>query len=264
MLSHKIFHHHVIRKIIIAFGSLFKDVYIQRLEGDHLDETPVQKYLLVPLSYGPKQKFIYRIKQNPVLESGNVSIVMPRMAFVVENIVYDPDRKLQSTVYNTAAIDTEHKGKIYTPVPYDFNISLYILADNAEDATQILEQILPFFTPEFTVTVNTVPDMGIKNDVPVILNSVTSEDNFEGDFENKRMIIWTLQFTAKAYIYGPIREQGLIRRVLIDEHVGGGFPPGSPTVEITPAQIHKIGEPDPITAGPNDNYEFRLEIIEDI
>lgn len=261
MLQHKIFHHHCIRKIIIAFGSLFKDIFIDRLNAD----GTVQKYLLVPLSYGSKNKWYYRIKQNPVLESGNVAIVMPRMAFILESLVYDPDRKLQSTVYNTSTINSQTKSKQYVPVPYDFNISLYILADNAEDGTQILEQILPFFMPEFTVTVNSVPDMGIQNDVPVILNSVTSEDNFEGDFESKRMIIWTLQFTVKAAIYGPIREQGLIRRVLIDEHVGGSFPGETGQyVTIAPAQIHKIGEPDPITAGPDDEFVFKLTIEEDI
>lgn len=261
MLGYKIFFHHTLRKMVVAFGSLFKDIYIERRNNT---TGELFKYMLVPLSYAPKEKWIYRIKQNPILEAGNVAIILPRMSFQLDSLVYNSDRKLQSLTTNQkTASNNESKNLQYTPVPYDYNFSLYIVSDNAEDGTQILEQVLPFFTPEFTSTVNTVPELGIQHDIPVVLNSVTSEDNFDTDFEQKRMIIWTLQFTMQGYVYGPVKEQGIIRRVIDDLHVAPGTGPVTDEeVAKTPRHVRITIDPDPITAGPNDDFGFK-ETIED-
>ena len=142
---------------------------------------------------------------------------------------------------------------------------VYILTDNTEDGLEILEQILPFWSPAYTTAINFVPELGLSYDVPVTLNSVTQDDNYETTFEDKRLITWQLQFTAKSWVFGPITDQGIIKRVFINEYI----PKGGSTLEITPEQIanttksvQKIGEPDPFTAGPDDPWEFKLTIDE--
>lgn len=262
MLGHEIFYHHTIRKMVVAFGSLFQDIYIER----HNDQTAdVEKHLLVPLSYAPKEKWLVRILQNPVLEAGNVAIVLPRMSFILESMVYDPERKLQSTVYNEKQTSGTQKNKQYVPVPYDYNFSFYILTDFYDDGTQILEQILPFFMPEFTVSVNTVPEMGLSHDVPVILNSTTVDDNYETGFEDKRLIVWTLNFVMKGWVYGPISEQGVIKRVFENFSVPMGGTQSCITIDQinnTPIAVEIKTEVVPFSAGPDDPHIIRQTITE--
>jgi hypothetical protein len=262
MLGHSIFYYHTVRKMVVAFGSLFQDIYIERQKKDGTD---VEKHILVPLSYAPKQKWLNRILQNPKLESGNVAIDLPRMSFILDSLVYNPDRKLQSTVYNESQISPQEKLKQYVPVPYDYNFSFFILTDNYDDGLQVIEQVLPFFKPEFTVTVNTIPELGIANDVPVVLNSTTIDDNYETGFEDKRLIVWTLGFVMQGWIYGPISEQGVIKRVYEEIRI----PPGGTGPCITPDQILNtpksveiITEVDPLTAGPDDPHTIKVTIDE--
>jgi len=262
-LGHEIFKHHTIRKMVTAFGSLFQDVYIERSKTQTTDE--VEKHILVPLSYAPKQKWMHRILQNPVLEAGNLAIVIPRMSFMLDSMTYDPDRKLQSTVYNEKVLSNVSKGKQYVPVPYDYNFSFYILTEYYDDGTQILEQIIPFFTPEYTVTVNTIPDLGIAHDVPVILNSTTIDDNFETGFEDKRLIVWTLNFVMKGWVYGPVKEQGVIKRVFENLRVPqGGTQPCITDEQVanTPVNVEIKTEVDPFTAGPDDDYDIKVTITD--
>ena len=197
------YYHQTIRKYVILFGTLFNDISVQkRNSAGQLVST--QK---VPIAYGPKQKFITRIGQDPSVNR-KVAIQLPRMGFEMTSITYDPTRKLNTMGQRVNKIYTNGVPsikKMYNPVPYIFSFSLFIFVDNAEDGTQILEQIIPFFTPEFTTTINVLTEMDLKLDVPLIINSVANEDVYDGDFATRRTIIWTLDFTLKGYIYPEIK-----------------------------------------------------------
>lgn len=164
----------------------------------------------VPISYGPKEKMLARLDADPNLK--RPAIQLPRMSFELVDINYSSTRKLNTVqkIYAQSE-DANYLKYQYVPVPYDFNFVLSIAVKNADDGTRILEQILPFFTPQWTATVNLIPEMGIKLDIPVVLNAVTSEDTYEGDFISRRSLIWTLTFTLKGYIFGPIKEKGVIK-----------------------------------------------------
>lgn len=207
------FQHNMIRRYTIAFGDLFNDIKVERYDndGNHQQTIPV------PLAYGPKEKWLVRQKQDPDLDRPT-AIQLPRMSFEIVSMQYDSQRKLATTQKNRA-YDKNDPNKLlsqYAPVPYDINFQLNIMVKNANDGVAIVEQILPFFTPEWNITVNTIPDMGISRDVPLVLNDVTNEDIYEQNFEERRSLIWTLDFTMKAYIYGPIRKSGLIKKTIIN------------------------------------------------
>ena len=193
------FYFGLFRKYVAVFGTLFNNIYIYRSEAG----TATQQ-IKVPISYGPKEKTLARLEGDPNLNRP-AAIVLPRMSFEISGVRYAPERKLPSTYFKSykdasGAINTQ-----YLPVPYDIDFTLSIMAKNAEDATKIVEQILPFFTPDFTPTVHLVPEMQIKMDVPVILQTVNVDDQYEGNFEQRRAIVWTLQFVMKGYIFGPVR-----------------------------------------------------------
>lgn len=196
------YYHGIIRKYIILFGTLFNDIYINR-RGKTDDQDFVQT-LRVPLSYGPKEKFLARVDGDPTF-SRPAAIVLPRMSFEITDISYAPDRKMPKTTKIVAPHpdDPTKLNFAYTPVPYDINIELSVMTKNADDGTQIIEQILPYFTPDFTSTINVLPELDVKYDIPIILNSVNYTDSYEGDFIARRAIIWTLNFTIRGYIFGP-------------------------------------------------------------
>lgn len=200
MLGHT-FYHNTIRKYVILFGTLFNDIHINRVDTDR----NVTRTLKVPISYGPKEKMLARLDADPNLN--RPAIVLPRMSFELTDLNYGPTRKLNTIGKIVAANpnDANSAKYQYTPVPYDFNFILSIAVKNADDGTRILEQILPFFTPNWSSTVDLIPELGIKLDVPIVLNAVSSEDTYEGNFEERRAIIWTLSFTMKGYIFGPTR-----------------------------------------------------------
>lgn len=203
--------HDTLRKYIIVFGTLFNDIYINR----NNNAGEVIQTLKIPLTYGPKDKVLARLEQNPTLDN-QVGIVLPRITFEMTSMEYDPTRKLntlnkltkQST---TAGTDDEVKYQ-YQPVPYDMQFEMNILVKNAEDGTRIIEQIVPYFTPDFTVSVNLVPEVDAARDIPVILNSISHQDTYEGSFEQRRAIIWTLTFTLKGWLYGPTKKSKLIKK----------------------------------------------------
>ena len=210
------FYHQTLRKYVIVFGTLFNDINLEKRDGSD-NVVSRQK---VPIAYGPKQKFIRRIRQDPNLDR-QVAISLPRMSFEMTAMVYDPVRKLNSvgTIKNIAAstggLNTMRK--MFNPVPYTMDFQLSIYVDNAEDGTQILEQILPFFTPEFNVTLNVIPDMNVKLDVPIILNGASLDDTYDSDFETRRTLIWTLDFFVKGFIYPDIKSSDkIIRKVMVD------------------------------------------------
>ena len=193
----KTWHHGTLRKYVIYFGTLFNNLYINRKNsGGETVQT-----LKIPLNYGPKEKFLARLEGNPDLQNA-VAISLPRMAFEMTGIRYAPERKL-TTIHKEYKILTNGFSYQYRPVPYDMTFQLSIMVKNAEDGTKIVEQILPYFTPEWTNTLNIMPDLDFKLDVPVILNSVNVEDSYEGSFMERRAIIWTLEFTMKGVLFGP-------------------------------------------------------------
>ena len=202
--------HDSLRKYIIVFGTVFNDIYINRLSST----GEVLQTLKVPLTYGPKDKILSRLEQSPRLDN-QVGIILPRISFEMTTMEYDPTRKLNTlnklTKQSTnAGTDDEVKYQ-YQPVPYDMQFEMNILVKNAEDGTRIVEQIVPYFTPDFTVSVNLVPEVDGPRDIPIILNSITSQDEYEGSFEQRRALIWTLSFTMKGYLYGPTKKSKLIK-----------------------------------------------------
>lgn len=202
--------HDSLRKYIIVFGTVFNDIYINRLGST----GEVLQTLKVPLTYGPKDKVLSRLEQSPRLDN-QVGIILPRISFEMTTMEYDPTRKLNTLnkltkQSATAGTDDEVKYQ-YQPVPYDMQFEMNILVKNAEDGTRIVEQIVPYFTPAFTVSVNVVPEVDGPRDIPIVLNSISSQDQYEGNFEQRRALIWTLNFTLKGWLYGPSKKSKLIK-----------------------------------------------------
>ena len=206
------FYHEIIRKTVIAFGTLFNDVYIRHQDSAGKDIGELK----VPISYGPRQKFLARIQQQPELNKAT-QITLPRMSFEMNSITYDPTRKSGIT-QTFKAKDGEKIKKVFMPVPYNLGFELNILTKLQDDSLQIVEQILPFFQPGFTLTIDLADQIGEKRDVPMVLDDISFTDDYEGNFETRRALIYTLRFTAKTYMFGPIADStdGLIRKVQLD------------------------------------------------
>jgi len=208
MFGHGVFYFSTIRKMVIYFGTIFNDLKITRTNA----ENDVVATLKVPLSYAPKDKMLARVDADPEI-TRQTAIYLPRMSFEMTGLAYDGTRKL-NTVSRQVVKDNSNANKLkaqYNPVPYNFDFNLYVYVENAEDGTKIIEQILPFFTPDWTATVNLIPEMNIAMDIPIILNSLSMEDTYDGSFEERRAIIWTLNFTVKGWIYGPIVSKPIIK-----------------------------------------------------
>tara|TARA_E500000331_G_C17106079_1_gene647492 strand:+ start:90 stop:932 length:843 start_codon:yes stop_codon:yes gene_type:complete len=206
------FYHEIIRKTVIAFGTLFNDVYVRHHDSAGKDIGELK----VPVSYGPRQKFLARIQQQPELNKA-VQLTLPRMSFEMNSITYDPSRKSGITQTFKTVDDGKIK-KVFMPVPYNLGFELNILTKLQDDSLQIVEQILPFFQPGFTLTIDLADQIGEKRDVPMVLEDISFTDDYEGNFETRRALIYTLRFTAKTYMFGPIADStdGLIRKVQLD------------------------------------------------
>ena len=209
------FYHEIIRKTVIAFGTLFNDIYVR-----HDDQAGnVISELKVPVAYGPRQKFLARIQQQPELNKA-VQITLPRMSFEITSISYDASRKagITQTFKAPNADNNDKLTKVFMPVPYNIGFELNILCKLQDDGLQILEQILPFFQPAFTLSIDLVKSIGEKRDIPMVLNSIQQQDDYEGDFSTRRALIYTLSFTAKSFMFGHISNtpEGLIRKVQLD------------------------------------------------
>ena len=208
------FYHQTSRKMVVAFGSLFNNIEVRRTDSN----DAVTEVVKIPLSYGPKDKMLVRISQDPSLNP-KVALTVPRMGFELTSMTYDGARKLNTMGRNVKKGTTGLK-KQFNPVPYNWDFSLYVFVKNAEDGTQILEQILPFFTPDFTVTMTLISGMTVKMDIPLVLNSVTSEDSYEGDFASRRSIIWTLSFLMKGFLYPSVTDNAkVITSSVVDTHL---------------------------------------------
>ena len=214
------FYHQTIRKYVAVFGTLFNDINIERKNSAGV----IVERMKVPLAYGPKQKWLLAV-QDTTADRKVAATRTPRMGFAMTGVSYDSARKLNTIGRNVKAntsSTTTSMVTMYNPVPYNFDFQLFILVKNAEDGTQILEQILPYFTPEFTVTVNTIPDMNIKADVPITLNSADVADEYEGDLSARRTITWTLSFTLKGFIYPNVTSGQIIKSIEVNFRIPGG------------------------------------------
>lgn len=207
------FYNQTIRRYIIAFGNMFNDLVVQRLN----DAGTVVQTLAVPIAYGPKEKWLVRLRQDPNLDQ-QVAIQLPRMGFEMTGMTYDGSRRLSATTKNVAFNSADLK-KIkyqYVPVPYNIDMTLSVFVKNADDGAQILEQIVPFFGPEWNNTINLIPSMGIKMDVPTILIGVSIDDTYEGDFISRRALIYNINFLMKGWFFGPVKTSGVIKRTQSD------------------------------------------------
>jgi len=241
------FYHEILRKTIISFGTLFNNINIKhkKADGTILDD------IKVGLSYGPQQKYLAKIQEQAQL-SKPVAITLPRMAFEMINIQYDPTRKTGVTQTFKVKDTTDDKmKKVFMPVPYNIGFELNIFSKLNDDALQIIEQIMPYFQPAFTLTVDLVSAIGEKRDIPVVLDNISFQDDYEGSFEVRRALIYTLQFTAKTYLFGPVAKSsdGLIKKVIVDHHSGTDTSAAKREVRYTVV-------PDPISAGPDDDFGF--------
>ena len=209
------FYNSTTRKYVAIFGTLFNQLKIERRTA----AGALQQEMIVPLSYAPFQKILARVAADPdLLNSTRPAMTLPRMSFEINNIVYDPTRKIATTrkVMKPYADDnTNQREYMYSGVPYNLDFSLYIMTKYSEDATKIMEQILPFFTPDWTVTAKMIPDHE-PVDIPIILNSVTTEDLYEGTFEERQSILYTLTFTLKGHYFGPQKTKKVIKFVDMD------------------------------------------------
>ena len=211
------FYNQIVRKNIVAFGTLFNNIEMK--STDPSDGT-VLETTKVPLAYGPKQKFLVRLEENNT--NRKVSITLPRLYFEMTGIDYDPSRKTSPIQkYKTVIDDNGDEVRVqYVPVPYNLSFELGVIAKSQDDALQITEQILPYFQPSFSVTLNMIPDMNEKKDIAIVLNNVSYEDQWDDSFYERRYIIYTLSFTMKSYLYGPYNKSDIIKKAIIHETMG--------------------------------------------
>ena len=239
------YYHEIIRKTIIAFGTVFNQLDIRHSDG----AGDTYSELKVPLSYGPAQKFLARLEQQANLDKP-VQTTLPRMSFEMNSVSYDPTRKAGVTQTFKTSDGTNLK-KVYMPVPYNIGFELSIFTKLNDDALQIVEQILPYFQPSFNLTVDLVSSIGEKRDIPLILDNIAFQDDYEGDFSTRRALIYTLNFTAKTYLFGPIAAstEGLIKKVQTDMYA-------STKTTTAKREMRYTVTPVPADAGPADDFGF--------
>jgi len=240
------YYHEIIRKTIIGFGTLFNDINIKHKNSS----DAVISEMKVPLAYGPTQKFLAKLEQQADLNKP-VQITLPRMSFEMTSVDYDPTRKTGVTQTFKAVDGNSNMKKVFMPVPYNIGFELSILSKLNDDALQIVEQILPYFQPAFNITIDLVESIGEKRDIPVILNSVSMQDDYEGDFSTRRALIYRLQFTAKTYLFGPVADnpEGLIRKVIVDNYA-------DTNTQTAKREMRYTVVPDPVSADPGDDFGF--------
>lgn len=244
------FYHERIRKSVAMFGRLFNNLYVIRKNAAGASISQVK----VPLSYAPKQKFLERIRENPDLyKDTKVSVKLPRMSFEIITITYDPVRQLpKSNNINRVGSTNDVRSKFYSSVPYNISFQLSIYAKNQDDALQIVEQIIPYFNPQYTLTIKPLADFpDIKEDVPITITGVTFTDDYEGMVEQRRTIIYTLDFEMKINFYGPITEQGIIRKSIVNFYqIGVGLADSDVLYETLAV------EPNPLNVSADSDYGF--------
>jgi|TARA_B100001093_G_scaffold454998_1_gene464769 hypothetical protein len=241
------FYHETMRKVVVAFGTMFNDINLVRTNN----AGEVIQTMKVPLAYGPKQKWLARLQEDPNITK-KVAVTLPRLGFEIQTISYDSTRKLNS-IQKLKKVNSSAQGKTmsqqFMPVPYNMDFQMAVMAKNSDDALQIVEQILPFFQPDYTVTLNDNTAMGTTRDVPIVLTNVGYEDNYEADLITRRAIIYTLDFTAKFYLYGPVTDQKVIKTVQVDQYTDSKV--NAPKRE----QRYSVA-PNPASADADDDFGF--------
>lgn len=211
------FYNETIRKNIVAFGSLFNQLTIVRKDAN----DNITNKIKVPILYGPKEKFIYRLTtETGLTDNSHIQATFPKMGFEILNILYDQTRKL-NRMYQKSLSTSTYTERAFTEIPYNINLNLYCFTRNLEDNLQIMEQILPYFAPDFTVSIN-YNSLNQKIDVPIVLNDVSTSEDYEGDFSTRRSVTSVYNFTMKTYIYGHIKRStgGIIENARINIYDG--------------------------------------------
>jgi hypothetical protein len=237
-----------VRKAIVAFGNMFNNITIEKAGPNNT--SIIQR---VPLSYSPKQKFLARINQQPNIDKPNMQVVLPRMGFEMVGIDYDPNRKISPLQQTRSLSGSAVASTQYAPTPYNLTVLLYIYARNQDDGLQIIEQILPYFNPDYNLTLKAIPELNIQNDLPILLNTVGFEDDYEGDFVTRRSVTWTLGFTLKLNFYGPVTKTGIIRKVIANTFNNK---------DLTEQRQKITVQTNPNSANVTDDYSY-LEVFED-
>ena len=254
------FYHKQIRNTVIAFGTIFNNINIKRLDSSG---NPLQN-IKVPLSYSPKEKFLARLDQQQDLtgDDSSVAITLPRMAFDIVGYSYDSSRKLnknQRIGKVTTNADTSKLNTQYSPVPYNVSFELNVFTATSDDGLQIIEQILPYFQPDYTVTmIQDSTYMDTKRDIPFVLESVNYDDSYTGTLTSLRRITYSLSFTAKIYLYGPISTTAIIKKVSADLYTN--------TADKAPSRSERVTvQPNPTSADKDDTYTYTttLEFFDD-
>ena len=258
------YYHEIVRKTIISFGTLFNDIHVRHQDKSGNDISDLK----VPLAYGPVQKFLARLEQQAELNKA-VQINLPRMSFEMTSIAYDSTRKSSLVQTFKTCDDGSKVKKVFMPVPYNIGFQLNILSKLNDDSLQILEQILPVFQPHFNLTIDLVESIGEKRDIPIILESVSFQDDYEGSFDTRRALIHTLNFTAKTYLFGPIADSsdGLIRKVQVDMYADTNRATAKREMRYTVEPIAKVDKnndgvidaADKPLLMPGDNFGFDEE-----
>lgn len=245
------YYHQSLRKAVAIFGTIFNDINIARRESN----GDIKEQIKVPLAYGPREKYLVRINDDPDLQR-EVAITLPRMAFEMTSFNYDGQRKL-----NTIRKVIKHEGqnsveRAFNPVAYNIGIDLNIMTRYMDDANQIVEQILPFFTPSYVVTAKSLPKLGLLDDVKIQITGVNLQDNYDDDWLNRREIIYTLSFEMKVYFYGPVKEEPIINKVQVDSSVPSGDLDDPNTLNNAPRHERVTIIPDPSNSTPLDDFGF--------
>lgn len=252
------FYHERIRKSVAMFGSLFKEIYVLRKNAN----GDIRSSVRVPLSYAPKRKYLDRLRENPDLDTDTkVAIKLPRMSFEIINYQYASERQLIKTQTITQSGTTvSNRRKIYAPVPYNISFQLNIYAKTQEDALQIVEQIIPYFTPQYSLSIKPFTDYDVIEDVPITLMSMSFTDNYEGTLLDRRMIIYTLDFEMHANFYGPTAPTtNIIRKVINNLYLMEEGPLDS---DVKFATITVL--PNPLNVSPDSDYGFTTTIVETV
>jgi hypothetical protein len=198
------------RKYVVLFGTMFNNITLVRTNTDSNAEIERVK---IPIVYGPKEKYVSRLRSDPDLQK-QIQVRLPRMSFELSGISYDASRKQNSLLKMSQGNTGTSAKSSYMAVPYDLNFDLILYTRNIDDGNQIIEQILPYFNPDYTATINPVSTLGILKDIPIIMNSVSNQVEYEGNFDTVRFVYWTLSFTMKAHFYGPVTNPKIIRKVI--------------------------------------------------
>ena len=242
------YYHQIVRKTLVSYGTLFNDIWVRHTDANDGSVGEMK----VPLAYGPSQKFLARLEQQADLNRAT-QITLPRMSFEMNNIAYDPTSKVSVTQTFKAVDESDGSKvkKVFMPVPYNIGFELNIMCKLNDDALQIVEQILPFFQPAFNITIDLIGSIGEKRDIPIVLENISFTDEYEGDFSTRRVLMYTFNFNAKTYLFGPVADStdGLIKKVQVDYYADS-------KPSTAKREMRYTVTPDPITAGPEDDFGF--------